>query len=116
MSVCKVLDRRGGALFIGAPFTGRVSKSDGRQNGDFADSSDGFGSCPIEFDARRVRPLAVNHGNLKFMTYQKCLIRAKSDTDFIPAPEPGLCDLARKKSRWQPIGGCQRTEELGHAS
>jgi hypothetical protein len=35
--------------------------------------------------------------NLKSMTYENVLAE-KSDTDCIPAPEPGLSDLARKSS------------------
>ena len=99
MTIREIVDGKSQAFFISATFARDAASFYGRQYGYFADSSDGFGSCPIEFYARRLRTLAVNHGNLKFMTYQKCLIRAKSDTDFIPAPEPGLSDLARKKSR-----------------
>src|SRR5216683_6025491 len=47
--------------------------------------------------------------NLKSMTYRKCLSRAKSDTDCIPAPEPGLSDLARKSSV-ALIGRCHRKD------
>src|SRR5262245_11988773 len=105
MSICKVLDRRGEAFFIGAPFSGRASKSDGRQNGDFADSADGFGSCPVEFDARRVRPLAVNHGEPQIYDLRNVLAELRVTP--IAFPHQSLASATwLAKIQWQPIGRC----------